>query len=51
MPELPDIVVYIECLETRISGRPLEGVRLLKDDWPRTVQALEEGPKGGRRHG
>ncbi len=28
MPELPDIVVYIEALEARIKGRPLEGVRL-----------------------
>lgn len=28
MPELPDIVVYIEALETRILGRPLERVRL-----------------------
>jgi len=28
MPELPDIAVYIEALETRILGRPLESVRL-----------------------
>jgi formamidopyrimidine-DNA glycosylase len=28
MPELPDIVVYIEALERRILGHPLEGVRL-----------------------
>ncbi len=28
MPELPDIVVYLECLEPRIVGQPLEGVRL-----------------------
>ena len=28
MPELPDIVVYIEALETRITGRTLEKVRL-----------------------
>ena len=29
MPELPDIVVYIENLESRIRGRTLERVRLL----------------------
>ena len=28
MPELPDIVVYIEALEKRILGQTLEGVRL-----------------------
>ena len=28
MPELPDIVVYIEALETRILGQPLDRVRL-----------------------
>ena len=29
MPELPDIVVYIENLESRIQGRTLERIRLL----------------------
>jgi len=29
MPELPDIVVYIENLESRIQGRILERIRLL----------------------
>ncbi len=28
MPELPDVVVYLECLEQRIAGQVLEGVRL-----------------------
>ncbi len=28
MPELPDIAVYIECLEERISGEPLEKARV-----------------------
>lgn len=28
MPELPDIVVYLEALETRLSGRTLKRVRL-----------------------
>jgi formamidopyrimidine-DNA glycosylase len=29
MPELPDIVVYLEALERRVAGRTLERVRLL----------------------
>ena len=28
MPELPDIVVYIEALDQRISGQTLERIRL-----------------------
>jgi formamidopyrimidine-DNA glycosylase len=28
MPELPDIAVYIESLESRIVGQPLEGIRI-----------------------
>ncbi len=28
MPELPDIVVYIDCLRRRVTGRPLERVRV-----------------------
>ena len=28
MPELPDVTVYVECLQTRIVGRPLVRVRL-----------------------
>ncbi|MGV3708019.1 MAG: Fpg/Nei family DNA glycosylase [Gemmatimonas sp.] len=29
MPELPDVVVYIEALEQRIVGQPVEAIRLL----------------------
>ncbi|MEZ0228063.1 MAG: Fpg/Nei family DNA glycosylase [Planctomycetota bacterium] len=29
MPELPDVVVYIECLEPRVVGQKLERVRIL----------------------
>src|SRR5207248_3819669 len=29
MPELPDVAVYIEALESRVRGRPLERVKLL----------------------
>ncbi|MBI2804615.1 MAG: formamidopyrimidine-DNA glycosylase [Planctomycetes bacterium] len=28
MPELPDIVVYLDCLEPRVLGQPLQRVRL-----------------------
>ena len=28
MPELPSITVYVECMEARIVGRPLEGARI-----------------------
>jgi formamidopyrimidine-DNA glycosylase len=28
MPELPDVVVYIECLESRVKGQKLERVRI-----------------------
>ncbi len=28
MPELPDVIVYVECLERRITGETLAGVRL-----------------------
>ena len=28
MPELPDVVVYIERLEARVLGEPLERIRL-----------------------
>lgn len=37
MPELPDIVVYIEALEKRIVGQTLEGVRVVSPFLLRTV--------------
>ena len=37
MPELPDIVVYIEALERRILGRPIEDIRLASPFVLRTV--------------
>ncbi len=37
MPELPDVVVYLEALEPRILGRHLSGVRLLSPFVLRTV--------------
>lgn len=38
MPELPDIEAYIAALETRISGRPLERVRLASPFLLRTIR-------------
>ncbi len=37
MPELPDVVVYIECLRKRIDGQVLERVRLASPFLVRTV--------------
>jgi formamidopyrimidine-DNA glycosylase len=38
MPELPDVAVYLECLEPRIVGRRLERVRLRSPFLLRTVE-------------
>ncbi len=38
MPELPDIAAYIEALQSRIVGQPLEGVRLASPFLLRTAQ-------------
>ena len=56
MPELPDIVVYVESLETRLLGRTLQQIRLLNPFLLRTATppiAAAEGKKavGVRRLG
>jgi len=56
VPELPDVVVYIEHLESRLAGRTLERVRLLNSFVLRSVTppiASAEGKKvlGVRRIG
>jgi formamidopyrimidine-DNA glycosylase len=38
VPELPDITVYIEALESRIAGQKLEGIRLASPFLLRTVE-------------
>ncbi len=38
MPELPDITVYLEALETRILGQPLEQIRISTPFLLRTTQ-------------
>jgi formamidopyrimidine-DNA glycosylase len=48
MPELPDVVVYLEALERRILGQPLEAVRLAS---PFVLRSVEPPPEDliGRR--
>lgn len=46
MPELPDIVVYIEALEKRILGQTLEGVRVVSPFLLRTVSPPLSGAAG-----
>ena len=46
MPEYPDVTIYIEALERHVLGAKLLAdralSRLLKKDWPRTLEELEE---------
>lgn len=48
MPELPDIVVYIEALEKRILGQVLEGIRLVSPFLLRTVDPPLTAAQGKR---
>ena len=50
MPELPDIVVYIEALEKRILGQVLEGIRLVSPFLLRTVDPPLASAQGKRVH-
>src|SRR5437660_788206 len=38
MPELPDIVVYLECLRPKVDGQTLDGVRLANPFLLRSVE-------------
>src|SRR5262245_43255297 len=38
MPELPDVMVYLECLQRRVAGRTLHKVRLTSPFLLRSVQ-------------
>jgi formamidopyrimidine-DNA glycosylase len=56
MPELPDVVVYLECLQRRVAGRTLDRVRLISPFLLRSVEpppAAVEGKtvRGLRRLG
>ena len=46
MPELPDIVVYIEALERRVLGRELVGVRIASPAVLRTFDPPYDAPVG-----
>jgi len=48
MPELPDIVIYIEALEQRILGRRLERVRILNPFLVRTAAPPISAAEGRR---
>jgi formamidopyrimidine-DNA glycosylase len=56
VPELPDITVYIEALEARLTGRPLEDIRLASPFFLRTARppvrdAIGREVRGLRRIG
>jgi formamidopyrimidine-DNA glycosylase len=38
MPELPDVVVYLDCLRPRVAGQVLEGIRLANPFLLRSVE-------------
>jgi hypothetical protein len=40
MPGLPDLTLYLEALDRHVAGGSLS--RLLKVDWPRTLDKLEK---------
>ena len=42
MPELPDIVLYIEALESRILGETLEGIRIVS---PFVLRSVDPSPE------
>ncbi len=48
MPELPDITVYIEALEKRVLGQPLEGLRLANPFLLRSVDPPIRSAEGKR---
>lgn len=46
MPELPDIIVYLDCLRPRVLDQPLEQVRLLNPFLLRTFEPPIQEAKG-----
>jgi formamidopyrimidine-DNA glycosylase len=48
MPELPDIVVYIECLHPKVEGQTLDGVRLASPFLLRSVDPPISESRGRR---
>jgi formamidopyrimidine-DNA glycosylase len=48
MPELPDVAVYVEALEARLLGQPVEEVRLASPFLLRTAEPPLESVRGRR---
>jgi formamidopyrimidine-DNA glycosylase len=46
VPELPDIVVYIECLRRRVAGKPLERARVVNPFLVRTYDPPLDAAEG-----
>ncbi|MBW3666622.1 MAG: formamidopyrimidine-DNA glycosylase, partial [Actinobacteria bacterium] len=46
MPELPDIVVYLEALEKRVLGQEVAGVRIASPSVLRTYHPPYDAPVG-----
>jgi formamidopyrimidine-DNA glycosylase len=51
MPELPDVVVYLECLRPRVVGRSLEKIRLISPFLLRSVDPPPTQFEGKTVHG
>jgi formamidopyrimidine-DNA glycosylase len=51
MPELPDVTLYVEHLERRLVGQPLERARILGLNLLRTVEPGPEAVEGHRVRG
>ena len=51
MPELPDVVAYIEALEPRVVGEPLERVRLVSPFFVRSFDPPVSAAEGRRVEG
>src|SRR5690606_42072869 len=51
MPELPDIVVYLEALERRVLGQTLTGVRIASPSVLRTFDPPYDAAAGQRVEG
>jgi formamidopyrimidine-DNA glycosylase len=48
MPELPDIVVYLDCLAPRVIGQPLEQIRIIGPSLLRSVDPAISEAEGQR---
>ena len=51
MPELPDLVIYIEALESRLAGQALKGIRLTSPFLLRSVDPPIDAVAGKRVNG